>query len=1815
MKLVPGSRLDADGRQTTALLAVLPPEHPAPLTLDRLAHEYALRDELDGAWAVRPLEFVREDGRTLLVFEDPGGESLDDLLGAPMELGCFLRLAIGVATALGRLHQRGLIHKDLKPDHILVNCVDGEVRLTGFGIATQLRRERKALEPPETIAGTLAYMAPEQTGRMNRSIDSRSDLYALGVTFYQMLVGALPFTASDPLGWIHCHIARQPLPPAMRLETVPVAVSQITMKLLAKAAEDRYQSAVGLEMDLRHCLTAWEAERRIDEFTLGEHDVPDRLFIPEKLYGRKREVEILLAAFERVVKGGAPELVLVSGYSGIGKSSVVNDLHKVLVPPRGLFAVGKFDQYKRDIPYSTLVQAFQSLVRQLLGKNDAELMTWRSSFLEALGPNARLITDLVPELKLIIGDQPPVPELPPQQAHGRFQLLLRRFIGVFARPDHPLALFLDDLQWLDAATLGLLEDLLTQSDLQHLILIGAYRDNEVDAAHSLTHTLSEIRQAGAKVQEIRLTPLKRVDLEHLIADALRCTPSNVAPLAQLVLQKTDGNPFFVMQFLHALADEDLLSFDHDAGCWRWDLDRIHAKRYTENVVDFMVGKLYRLPAETQQAVRLLACLGNIAPITMLSICLGADEEKVHAVLWPATREEVVEHLDSSYKFTHDRVHEAAYSLIPEASRAGTHLRIGRLLVAQTPSSEREEVIFEIVNQLNRSAALITDIEERVQLAELNLLAGKRAKSSTAYASALTYLDTGAALLAEDCWERQRELTFALELNRAECEYLTGRSSVAEERLTILSKHASTTVEQTIVVCLQMDVCTVLHQADRAVAVCLDYLLHFGIAWSPHPKEEEVRREYERIGSLVGSRAIENLVDLPLMEDETCLATVQVLSKLLYASVFIDANLRSLTVCKAVSLSVEHGHCDGSCVAYVTLARIAGPCFGDYQTGFRFGQLGYDLVERRGLKRFEASTYTSFALFVVPWTKHVQACSDLLHRAFEAANRIGDLIFAAYALYTLCSALLFAGKPLSEVQIESEHDVALAVKARFVFMIDNTSTRLALIRMLRGLTPKFGCLDNGQFEETRIEEHLSSTPVLQATACFYWVKKLQACYIASDYATANDAASKAKPLLWTVTALFEEAEYHFYAALSRAASADYAPPDERQQHIDAIAAHHGQLQTWANNCPENFKNRAALVGAELARLEDRMLDAEHLYEEAIQSSRDHGFIHTEAIAYERASAFYRARGFDQVADLYLRSARCGYIRWGADGKVRQLEAMYPKLGTEDPTLDSTNTIDASIEHLDLATVIKVSQVISGEIVLEKLIDTLMRNAIENAGAERGLLILSNGAQRIAAEATIIDETIVVRLCDAPVAAATLSESVLHYALRVRESVILDDAASHAPFNADPYIRARQVRSILCLPLLNRSKLVGALYLENSLTSRAFAPARIAVLKLIASQAAISLENTRLYRDLAEREAKIRRLIEANIIGIFFWEIEGRIVEANDAFLRMLGYDREDLATGRLHWMELTPPEWLERDLQHWRPMHKMTGTLQPFEKEYFRKDGSRVPVLIGVANFDESGNQGVAFVLDLSERKLAETKARDVQTELAHANRVAIMGQLTSSIAHEVNQPIAASRNNAAAALRFLSAKPPHLAEVREALDCIVESSYRAEHIIDRIRAHIKKTLPQSTCFDINDVINDLIALVRSEVNEKGVITRFRLWNGLPLVRGDRIQLQQVVLNLVLNAVEAMSLLDDSHRELLISTEPKGANEILVSVRDSGPGIDPMHIESVFDSFYTTKPNGMGLGLSICRSIVDTHGGRLWADANEPRGAVFHFTVPSAHDDS
>jgi PAS domain S-box-containing protein len=1582
-----------DGNRRECLVAQPCAEHPTPATISRLTHEYGLKDYLDHPWALRPRELVREHGQTMLVLESTNARPLDQIIGPGAPVDMFLGLAITVTNAVARLHQSGLVHKDLKASNILIDTTSGEVRLTGFGIATRLPRERQRLNPPELIEGTLSHMAPEQTGRMNRSIDSRSDLYSLGITLYHTLTGRLPFMATEPMEWVHCHIARNPTLPHTVRESIPSQLSAIVMKLLAKTPEERYQTAAAVERDLRRCLSEWETRGVVEEFQLGEADCSDRLLMPERLYGRDSQIRTLLAAFDEVVAGGSPRLVLVSGHAGIGKSSVVNELHKILVLPRGLFASGKFDQLKRDIPYATVAQAFQSLIRQLLAKPEAELNTWRDQLRQALDPNGALVTDLIPELKFIVGEQPAVPEVPPTAAKVRFQHTLLKFIGVFARAEHPLALFLDDLQWLDVATLDLLESMLVESELRHLLLVGAYRDNEVDGAHPLTRRLSAIRESGAIVRDIVLGPLDHDHLTQWLADALHSEPQRAGPLAKLVHDKTAGNPFFANQFLQELVAGDLITFDADRGNWRWDLGPIRAKGYTDNVVDLMVGKLSRLPRATQQALTGLACLGNSARASTLAAVRGTSEEQLHSDFWDALRLEVIVRSEDSYRFVHDRVQEAAYSLLSEEQRAPAHLRIGRLLARQVEPDQQDEAVFEIVGHFNRAVALLTSEEERDQVAALNLVAGKRAKKAAAVGPALSYLTAGSALMANDGWQRRHDLLFELELHRAECEFLDGDITSAEQRLTMLSSRAASVGERCAVACLVADVSWPLQQLDRGLVECLECLRSAGLEIPLHPTRVQAQAAYDRICSKFESVDTDELARLPLLTDPTSRAILDVIARVMPMTIVTDLNLGSLLICAAVDLSLEHGHCDSSCLAYEFLGFTACWHFDDFEAGVRFGRLGLELIARKGevepllLRGFESFICNIFSATIMPWTTHIANCREVVRTGFEVANNSGNRHAAVASRCELISNLLWAGDPLAEAAAEAEIGLEFCRKAAFRDYIDQANMQAAFVRNLRGLTRQFGSLDEGRFNELRMQTHFESQPHVVTQEFRYWTTTLQARFLAGDFAAALDASIRAETMLsesrrrnlcFGTDAFRVESE--FYGALAHAAACDSASGDERRHHVDTVVGHLQQLELWARHCPANFENRAALVAAELARIEGRDGDATRRYEHAIRSARENGFVHHEAVALELAARFYEARGFDRIAKAYVRDARYGYAQWGAEGKVRQLEAQYPYLTNEHTRAAAQPSVLTPVEHLDLSTVLHVSQAVQGEIDLERLIAVIMRLSVEHAGAERGLLILPRAdAYWIEAEARSASDAVTVELRPMSVGADDLPPSVLQYVLRTRKRVLLQDAAAASEFVNDEYLRGHQSRSVLCIPLLKQTRLVGIIYLENNLTSAAFTPARMAVLEVLASDAAISLENARLYRDLQEREARVRRLIDANIIGVFTWHADGRVFDANDEFLRIIGYSREEFASSGVRWTDFTLRELRERDLRLLEEL-RGGGAHKTEERELLRKDGARVPVLAGGSMFGGTTDQGVSFVVDLTERKRAELALRESERE-------------------------------------------------------------------------------------------------------------------------------------------------------------------------------------------------------------------------------------------
>jgi predicted ATPase/signal transduction histidine kinase/GAF domain-containing protein/CheY-like chemotaxis protein len=1833
------------GSQPMLVLAPLR-EHTAPRSLRQMEHEYSLRDELEPGWAARPLTLARHQGRPVLVLEDPGGVPLDRLIGAPMEMRQFLRLGIGLAAALGCLHKQGLIHKDVKPASALVDIATCKVWLTGFGIASRLPRERLAPEPAADLAGTFAYMAPEQTGRMNRSIDSRSDLYSLGITLYQMLTGDLPFTASDPIEWIHCHIARHPVPPGQRLQAVPAPVSEIILRLLAKTAEERYQTAAGVEADLNRCLAEWDATGSIHAFTLGAYDKSDRLLMPERLYGRDRECQVLLACFEHVVDTGTPVLALVSGYSGIGKSSVVHELHKAIVLPRGIFISGKFDQYKRDIPYAPLAQAFKTLVRQILSAGEAELEAWRSAIRKAVGLNGQLIVSLLPELEIVIGKQPPVAELQAREAESRFHLVFRSFLSVFADRQHPLAIFLDDLQWLDAATLKLLEHLVTHPDVRHLLMIGAYRDSEVSASQPLMQTLAAIRRTGAVVREIVLAPLSRDDVTQFVADTLHCGPARAGPLAQLVFEKTLGNPFFAIQFLASLSDEGLLRFATDAraetevGAWIWDLPRIRAKGYTDNVVDLMIAKLRRMPDSTQERLKQLACLGNVAEIATLALVHELSEQEIHTALWDAVLTGLIVRQDGGYAFLHDRVQEAAYSLIPEEERPAIHLRIGRLFAGRTDKEKIKDSIFEIVNQLNRGARLISDPEERARVAELNLIAGERAKTSTAYASALTHFSTGQALLPENAWEQRYPIMFALEFHRAECEVLSGHLPEAETRLALLATRAANLVDSAAVTCVRLELYTTLDRSDRCVELCLEYLRRIGVHWSPHPSEEQVRAEYDAIWRRIASGRVEALVELPLMGDPVWRGTLDVLAQVVTPALFTDHNLLCLVLCRMANISLEHGNSGASCFAYVWLGMIVGPHFDDYPMAFRFGQLGFELVEQRGLDRFKARVYMSFGNLVNPWSKHIRTGRPLVRRAFNAAIEIGDLTFAAYSCNNLITNLLACGEPLPDVQREAEGGLEFARKIHFGLVIDIITSQLRLIFTLRGLTPAFTSFNDEQFDEARFERHFEIDPRLALPSCWYWIRKLQARFHAGEYGSAIDAELQAQRLLWTSPSFLEVAEYHFFAALSRAAHCDAIRAEERPLHLEALSVHHRQLEIWAQHCPENFGTRTALVSAEIARLEGRFLDAEPLYEESVRLAREHSFIHVEGIAGELAARFYAARRLQTISQAYLRDARHCYLLWGADGKVRQLDATYPFLRGELAPSQPTAAIGASLEQMDLATVVKLSQAVSGEIILEKLIDTLLRTTLEHAGAQRGLLFVQQaGVQRLEAEAGTSGDTINVSFRQVSVSAAEVPESVLHYVIRTQESVILDDASTQSAFSADEYIRRNRIRSVLCLPLVNHTSLIGVLYLENNLAPSVFTPARSAVLKLIASQAAISLENAHLYTDLTKENSERQRAEEAwrrseiylaqaqavSHTGSFGWNpVTDEIYWTAETF-RI--YELDPAKTpGIAQIIDRTHPE--DRDFVR-RTLDRARYERADYDMEFrlSMPDGSiKHAQVLARAVTDESGHPlFVGAVMDITQRKLAEVAQQEqalererMQRQLQQAAKMEAIGRLAGGIAHDFNNILGAILGYGELVQNCLVEGSTE----RRQIDQVMQAGARGKGLVERILAFSRSGIGVRVAVPVQTVVDETLELLAGSL-PPGVHLEKRLEALDTTAYGDPTQFHQIVMNLCTNAAHAM----DQGGVLTVALERLTLNEtrvlshgalsageyVRLTVSDTGSGIPPAVLERMFDPFFTTKRvgDGTGLGLTLVHGIVADFGGVIDVTTELGLGSSFSIWIPAA----
>ncbi|MBP2227677.1 putative ATPase/two-component sensor histidine kinase [Azospirillum agricola] len=1444
--------VEADGRRAAGPAALLRREHD-------------LAGRLDPAWAVKPLHLLRHRDPPVLTMADPGGQPLCALALATLTLQQRLALAARIVEAVVPLHRRGLLHRDLRPFNLLVGD-DRTVRLTGFG-----RAGAPSATPQQDMAelpAQPAYMAPEQTGRVDRPVDRRSDLYTLGVTLYELFTGTLPFTAREPTEWVHCHLARAPVPPALVDPALPSAVSDILLRLLAKTAEDRYQSAEGLLRDLAEAARLWETQGRVPFFPVGQRDRPEGLVQPPALHGRDGPVAALQAAFDRVAERGRMGVVLVAGRSGIGKSSVVRSLREQVVPPRGLFAAGKFDQSRRDLPYASLADAFRALVDGILGQPALHRDHWRRELREAVGDNGALMTALIPNLAGLIGEPPPVAALPPQEAQNRFDRLFRRVLQVFARPEHPLVLFLDDLQWLDRATLDLLDRLLAHGGPGHLLLVGAYRGDEVGAGHPLLGLIERVRTAGRDLdrEEIDLAPLPPADLRRLVADSLGVAPDEVAVLADALHGRTGGNPFFAAQLLIALERSGHLRFDPAEGRWDWDIDAVRAARSGDSVATLMTERLGRFPPVTRDLLARLAGLGASVRLAILARAGGLPAGAVERALEPVVAEGLLLRTGEGYRFLHDRVQEGAGALVPEAERSALHLAVARALRGGLAAGDESgEGLFELVGQYDRCLSLLDDPGEREEVAALHLAAGHRAKAASAHGAALAYALRGLSLLDDPpCPDRRRRehqerLGFALERLRAECEFLNGDLPLAEQRLGDLVGRAATLADRAAITALLVTVHTAIDRSDRAIGSCLAYLREVGTDWPAHPSDDLVQREYRRLRAAIGDRPIASLAGLPAADDPDSRATLDVLAAALPPAFFSDRNLVCLILCRMANLSLERGRSDASALGFAYLGMVAGPCFGDYAAGYAFGRLGLDLSEREGRTRYRARVLMTFAYHVVPWTRDVRSERALLLRAFDEAREAGDVTYGGFTSVTLVTSMLAAGDPLATVQRTAETRLAYVRQVRFGLCIDILTTQLRALRALRGLTDGPGSFDGPDFDGAAFETRLRANPSLDIALCWHWIRVLQVRCIAGETAAAVAAAERAERLLWTSSGHLEMAEFHFYGALARAGLLESGAPDggvpdaERLRHAAALAGHREPLRAWAANNPDGFEARFALVEAEAARIDGRSEEAMRGYDRAVRAARRTALPHVEALANERAAAFYRRIGLPTLELACLREARAGYGRWGATAKVRQLDRLHPALAAEqaEAVPEPPRTLDGA----DLAALLETLRAVSDQASVERLTTTLLTLVLEQAGASRGLLILArDGRLRVEAEASTGLDGVSVRLVQEDADRLALPHAMIHAAIRDQETLIVDDTRLPGPFSADPYVRDAEARSILCMPLVRQTRVVGLLHLENALATHAFTRRRVDVLTLLGAQAAASLETA----TLEEKEALLKEV---------------------------------------------------------------------------------------------------------------------------------------------------------------------------------------------------------------------------------------------------------------------------------------------------------------------------------------------------------------------
>ncbi|MCL1472182.1 AAA family ATPase [Argonema antarcticum A004/B2] len=1759
------------------ILKFLKQEYPTPASLIRYKQEYEITHNLNLDGAIRVYSLEKYQSSLVMILEDFGGESLKILINSiQFSLEDLLKIAISLTNIIGEIHQQNIIHKDINPSNIIFHPNTGKIKIIDFGIATVLTRENPTIKNLNVLEGTLAYMSPEQTGRMNRSMDYRTDFYSLGVTFYELLTSQLPFDAQEAIELVHCHIAKQPVPLHEINPQIPKPVSEIVTKLLAKTAEDRYQSAWGIKADLEECLAQLQSNGQILEFPLGRQDISDKFQIPQKLYGREREVKSLLKAFDRVSQG-TTEIMLVSGYSGIGKSALVQEIYKPITRARGYFISGKFDQFQRNIPYSAIVSAFQSLVRQLLTESEVQLKIWKEKLLAAFGPNGQIIIDVIPEVELVIGKQPAVQELGPSESQNRFNLVFLNFIQLFCSKDHPLVIFWDDLQWADPASLKLIDLIIRDDEIQYLLLIGAYRDNEVSPTHPTVITIEELKKEGAIVSQITLTPLSIKHITQLMVESLHNNEISVNPLAELVLRKTGGNPFFVNQFLKTLDRENLLVRNQNSTKWQWNIAEIEAMGITDNVVDLMIGKLKKLPKATQQVLRLAACVGNNFDLTTLSIINEKPAHQIFQAILPAIQESLIVPLSDleitevdsikstllilHYKFLHDRVQQAASALIEDDKKRALHLKIGRLLLQNIGANSLGTRIFEVVDHLNLGRELLVDEQEKIELASLNLSAGKKAKDATAYAAALQYLKSGIDCLTGDFWIKHYNLALALHKEQAEVEYLNGNFEQAETLTNLVLSQAKTPLEKAEIYKLLIVQYTLLAKYAEATKAGRKALQILGIDLPEIDLPAAFMAEIASVHNKVGDREISSLINEPKMTSAEQIIASKLLIEMIAVTYFTNQELFAVVVAKIVNFSLTYGHSIDSSHGYSNYAVIL--CMqGKYQLAYEFGLLALKLCEKFNNLSFKCRDSMLLGNYMSPWNKHFKLSQPIFTEGIKAGLSSGELQFPGYIFAYQNINLFCRGENLTNILAEESKFLQFTHKTKNQWCTDVILAFQLPILNLTGQTREKLNFDHDTIKESDYLSSCQSHGSFQAI-CYYQIIQSLILYLYGEFTDALKLADSASKQLTLIVGNIPVAEHNFYYSLSLTALYLTASKSEQKKYTKTLVANQKQMKIWADNCPENFLHKYLLVEAEIARIGAKSESAIELYDRAIESARENEFIHNEALGNELAAKFWLAKGKKEFAQLYMTKAHYSYQLWGARRKVEDLEEKYPQLLVKTQTISgvkdslthknklqstiSSLTSSNSGEALDLATVMKASQAISGEIVLEALLNKLMKMVIENAGAQRSFLILNReGKLLIEADEVAVRQSVPVEDSE------QLPLSMINYVARTHENVVLNDAANEPTFATDSYIQLHQPKSVLCAPIINQGKLIGILYLENNLTTSAFTSDRIEVLSILCSQAAISIENALLYNNLEEANEQLEE--------------------------------------------------------------YSHTLELKVEERTQELKDKN-----------------------DQLEQTLQQLKA--AQKQIIAQEKLASLGSLTAGIAHEISNPLNFVNNFAAVSvdltqelLEEVENQSEHLEseavdyikdvinDLKENVAEINRQGQRAESIVRNMLMHARSESGQRQRADINTIVAEAVQLVyhgkRAKDDSFNIDLEANYDNSIGQVEVVPQDISRAFINIINNACYAVADKKKETGEGFIPTlAVKTLNRsdgVEIHIRDNGKGISQQIQDKIFQPFFTTKPTGegTGLGLSLTHDIiVGQHQGQIQVESEPGLFAEFIIFLP------